>query len=316
VNGVTAVDRYLTELGAELHARGAVRRRFLRECRDHLSDAAAERGEEAAVRAFGAPSELAAAFDAEVAARRGVRSTFATVAGVLATGGSTLAVIHASSPHTTAPAWWAIAFFVAAQVAGLAAGLALLQALVLRRSAMPPADLALLARRNGCALVAAGVAMFSAGAALPGRGSALLILAGPGLVCLAMVAVLRARSLARRLDGSDAPAVRAPLTDLARLIRLPVPSPDAGRLLLVTTCVAAAAAFVRDRVEHGTVGEAFVIAGIEGSAVVTCFLLLGPALGLWLSRPSDANHRHLPGAGGSIGVQPIEPGEARDERDH
>jgi uncharacterized membrane protein len=278
---VSGVETYLTELAAELRVRGALRRRFLCECRDHLADAAAERGEEAAVRAFGRPSEIAAAFDAEVAARRGVRATFATVAGVLATGGSTLALIHAASPGTIAPVGWTIAFFVAAQVAAVAAGLALVQALLLRRSAMPPAEVRLLARRNGFALVAAGMTMFAAGAGLPGRGSALLLLAGPALVCVALVAVLRAGALARRLDDARGPAVRPPLEDVARLFRLPVPPLDAARLLLVTTCLAAAAAFVRDRGEHATAGGAFVTAAVEATAVVACFLVLGPPLGLW-----------------------------------
>jgi hypothetical protein len=155
------------------------------------------------------------------------------------------------------------------------------QALVLRRSTMAPADIALLSRRNGCALVAAGVTMFSAGAALPGQGSVVALGAGPALVCAALVAVLRTRSLARRLDHSGALAVRPPLTDLARLVRAPVASPDNRRLLLLTTCVAAAAAFLRDRVEQGTGSEALVTAGIEAIAVVGCFLVLGPALGLW-----------------------------------
>ena len=93
--------------------------------------------------------------------------------------------------------------------------------------------------------------------------------------------MLRVRSLARRLDGAGAPAVRPPLADLARLVRLPVPLLDNRRLLLVTTCVAAAAAFVRDRAEHATVGGALVTAGIEATAVVACFVVLGPALGLW-----------------------------------
>ena len=75
---MSPVERYLVELGAALQVRGRVRRRFLRECRDHLADAADERGEEAAVRAFGPAPEIAAALDAEVAARRGVRATFAT----------------------------------------------------------------------------------------------------------------------------------------------------------------------------------------------------------------------------------------------
>ena len=278
---MTTVDRYVTELGAALHVRGAARRRLLRECRDHLADAAAERGEQEAVRAFGPPAEIAAAFDAEVAARRGVRSTFATAAGVLATGGSTLALIHAASANATAPVWWAIAFFVAAQVAGVARGLALVQALVLRRSTMAAADVALLARRNGCALVAAGVTMFSAGAAVPGRGSAVLLLAGPLLVCAAMVAVLRARALARRLDGAGALAVRPPLEDLGRLAGLPFasarrppPAPDHD--------VHRRRRGVRARPRRaGHVGEALVAAGIEGTAVVACFLVLGPALGLW-----------------------------------
>jgi hypothetical protein len=113
------MDRCRAELGAALHVRGAVR--FLHECRDQVADAAAERGEAEAVSAFGPPSAIAAAFDSEVAARRGVRSTFATVSGVLATGGSTLALTHASSPNATAPVWWTVTFFVAAQVAGVAA---------------------------------------------------------------------------------------------------------------------------------------------------------------------------------------------------
>jgi hypothetical protein len=286
-----SVHRHLAELDAALHVRGAVRRRFLRECRDHLEDAAAERGEDAAVRAFGPAPEIAAAFDAEVATRRGIRSTFATAVGVVATGASTLALIHASAPDADAPAVWTIAFFVSAQVAGVATALAVVQAVATRRTTSPPADAALLARRNGCALVAAGGAIFSAGAALPGHGSPVLLLAGPVLGCVAMGAVLRARSLARRLDGSGAPAVRPPLDDLRRLVPLPVPSLDPGRLLVVTTCAAAAAAFVRDRAEHATVGQALETAGIEAAAVIAGFFLLGSTLGL-------RRRREVPSPGG------------------
>ena len=278
---MSAVDDCLAELRAALRVRGAVRRRFLRECRDHLIDAAAERGSEQAVRAFGQPSEIAAEFDAEVATARGLRSTLASAAGVVATGGSTLALIHAAAPHAKAPTWAVVAFFVAAQLAAVAGGLAVVQALVLRRSTMSPADLLLLSRRNACALVAAGLTMFAAGAAAPGRGSAVALLAGPVLACVAMVGVLRARSLARRLDRSGSLAVREPLEDLGRLIRLPLPSMDPSRLLLVTASVAAAAAFVRDRAEHATAGQAVIAAAVEVTAVVGCFLLLGRPLGLW-----------------------------------
>jgi uncharacterized membrane protein len=277
-------DEYLAELEAALRVRGRVRRRFLRECRDHLADAAAERGEREAVEAFGPPDEIAAAFDREIAARRGVRSTAAAVVGVVATGGSTLALIHAASPDAIAPTAWTITFFVAAQVATVAAGLALLQALVLRRASMAPADLRLLARRNAVALVSGGLTMFAAGAALPGHGSAALLLAGPVLACAAFAGVLRARSLARRLDGATATPVRPPLADIRRLAPVPVPCLRPAQVLVMTTGLAAAAAFLRDRAEHATIAGAFLTAGIEAAAVVACFLALGPALGLWSPR--------------------------------
>ena len=236
------VDRYLAELGAALHVRGA--------CAGASCASAAitwpTRRPSMARRRPCAPSDRRLRSPprsiAEVAARRGVRSTVATVAGVLATGGSTLALIHAASPDATAPMGWAIAFFVAAQVAAVAAALALVQALVLRRATMSAADVGCSPAATAARSWPPGVTMFSAGAAVPGRGSADLLLAGPVLVCVALVAVLRARSLARRLDGR-ARRVRPPLADLGRLVRLPVPALGARRLLLVTTCIAAVGAF-------------------------------------------------------------------------
>jgi hypothetical protein len=277
---VSAIETYLDELAKALKVRGAPRRRFLRECSDHLDDAAGVRGDEAAVHAFGPPAELAAAFDAEVATGRGVRATWGTVAGVLATGGSTLVLIQAASPDATAPTMWAVAFFVAAQIAGLAVALAAVQALAHRREVLPPADAALLARRNGCALAAAALTMFAAGAAVPGNASAVPLLAGPALACVAAVGVLRARSLARRLDGSRVRVARPPLDDLRRLTGVAVPSLDSIRLLALTTGVAAAAAFLRDLAEHATVSGALVTASVESAAVVGGFLVLSRVLGL------------------------------------
>jgi hypothetical protein len=288
VSRLAPTEAYVAELEAALHVRGRVRRRFVRECRDHLADAAAARGEQAAVRAFGPPGDVAAAFDAEVAARRGVDATAAAVVGVLATGGSTLALIHAAAPHAVAPTGWAITFFVAAQVAAVAAALALVQALVLRRDAISPPALRLLARRNALALVAAGLTMFAAGAALPGHGSAVLLLAGPLLVCIALGAVLRARSLARRLDVTGLAVARPPLADLRRLIPVPVPQLGPGRLLLLMTCLAAAGAFLRDRGEHATIAGALLTAGIEAAAVIACFVVLGRPLGLWHRRSGES----------------------------
>lgn len=277
---MTPIDDYVAELAAALHARGLARRRFLRECRDHLADAAATRGDAEALRAFGPAVEIAAAFDAEVAARRGVRTTFASVVAVLATGGSTLALIHASSRHASAPTLWATCFFVGAQLAAVGGGLALMQALVQRRSPARPAEVLLLCRRNGCALVAAGLTMFSAGAALPGHGSALALVAGPALVCVALLGVLRSWRLARRLEHPGTAPFRPPLEDLGQLTRLRVPQLDPRRLLALTTAVASVCAFLRDRGEHAAVGQALVTAGMEAAAVVGCFLVLGRTLGI------------------------------------
>jgi len=155
-----------------------------------------------------------------------------------------------------------------------------LPALVARRAAVTPAEATLLARRNGTALAAAGLTMFAAAAAVPGQGSAGLLLAGPALACVALVAVVRARALARRLDGARALAVRPPLADLRRLTGLPVPALASRRLLVVTMSMAAAAAFVRDRAEAGSMADALVVAGIEAAAVLAGFALLGRRLGL------------------------------------
>jgi HAAS domain-containing protein len=268
------IEAYLDELRTALHVRGRARRRFLRECRDHLADAAAERGEADAVRAFGPPAEIAAAFDTEVATRRGLRSTLATAAGVAAVGCSTLALIHAASTGATAPVIWAIAFFVAAQVSGTAAALALLEALRLRRRAATPADVLLLARRNACALVAAALTLLAAGGAVPGQASALVLLAGPAVACAAFASVLRTRALARRLDGAREPVVRPPFPAIPR-----------ATLLAGVTGLAACAAFARDRAdEHASPAGALAVAALEATAVLACYLTLGRPLGLWSRR--------------------------------
>jgi hypothetical protein len=252
----------------------------LRECRDHLADAAADKGEQRAVEQFGAAVEIAAAFDREVAARLGVRATLATVVALVGMAESTIAVIHSASAGVTAQAGWAVAFFVAAQLSAVAGALAAIQALVLRATTVPPEQIGLLARRNGCALTAAGATMFSAAAALPGHGPAALLLVGPALAAGAAFVVLRARSLARRLGAAGDPAWRSPLDDLGRLVRVGIGPVRPGHLLAATTLLAAAAAFARDRGEDATVGAALITSGIEAGAVVVCFLLLGPALGL------------------------------------
>lgn len=277
---MSAIDDYLNQLQRLLHVRGPLRRRLLTECRDHLHDAAGECGPEEAVRRFGAPEEIAASLNTEVAARRAQRATVASVLGVLAVGGSTLVLLHASDTVATAPVGWAIAFFAAAQVAAACVALASLQAFALRRQHTTAQDVALLCRRNTYALLAAGITMFAAGAAVPGRGSAVLLLAGPILAAVAGLIVGGTRAIVRGLPTSRQPLVRSPLTDLGTALRASVPEVRANRLLIPTIIVASATAFAWDNADHGSFTSALIGAGIQALLVVLGFLLLGPPLGL------------------------------------
>ncbi|MDQ2781393.1 MAG: hypothetical protein M3Y26_02490 [Actinomycetota bacterium] len=283
---MTTIDDYLHRLQRLLHVRGRMRRRLLTECRDHLQDASAQYGPEEAVRRFGTAEDIAASLNTEVAARQAQHATVATVLGVLAVAGSTLALLHSSDTGATAPAGWAIAFFAAAQTAAVCAALATLQAAALRRRHTTAPDVALLCRRNACALVAAGVTLFAAGGAVPGQGSPVLLLAGPVLAAMAGLSVLGTRSIIRGLPAARQLRVRSPLTDLGTLSGLTLPHVQPARLLPPTIVVASVTAFVWDHADHGTFATALTTAGIQAMLVVLGFLLLGPALGL---RP----RRHL-----------------------
>ena len=171
-------------------------------------------------------------------------------------------------------------FFVSAQAAGVAGALALVQALVMRASSARPDEVVLLVRRNGCAVAAAGVTLLASAIALPGQGPAVVLLAGPVVMCVASGAVLRSRALARRLPRAGVTAVRSPLDDAARLVGVQFPSVALARVLFVTTCLAAMSAFVWDLGEDASVASAVVIGGVEAAAVVGCFVLLGRTLGL------------------------------------
>jgi hypothetical protein len=100
------------------------------------------------------------------------------------------------------------------------------------------------------------------------------------LICVAAVLVVRSHRLTRQLDGARGAVLRSPLEDVSRLVRLPMPSVGSWRLLLMTTGVAGLAAFVRDRGEHSQVGQSLTTAGIEIVAIIACFVVLGPPLGL------------------------------------
>jgi hypothetical protein len=108
---MTAVDRYLQELGNALCSRGRIRRRLLAECQAHLADAAATSSDEEAVSRFGSAADLARSFDTEIAARRAVRATVASIVGVVAVGASTVSLLNGADRLATAEAVWVVVFF-------------------------------------------------------------------------------------------------------------------------------------------------------------------------------------------------------------
>ena len=208
------MDVYLGELAHTLHVRGQVRRRFLVEVRDHLTDLAATVGEDEAVLRFGPPALLAAEFDLACSTRRGVRAGWGATIAIAATGASTLALVHAADTGVPSPLGWAVVFFLSAQVAAVCAALIAVQALRLRRSSRGAADVALLQRRAFVGLAAAALTIFAAGAAQPGEASPLVLLGGPIVGLAAGVALLRSWRLNRQLTGGgDTPPAHNPVAE-------------------------------------------------------------------------------------------------------
>jgi hypothetical protein len=291
---MSEVDDYLQQLATALHVRGRARRRLLSECRSHLADASAVYDVEEAVRRFGDAGALARSFDTEIAVRRGLRATVASVLGVLGVGVSALAIVHAAEANVSAVVVWAVAFFACAQASGVCALLAVLRAVAMRRGPATAADGVLLCRRNGAALAFALLTLVAAGGAVPGHASAWKVLVGPVVAVLATASIVRSRSLARRIDPDAPQAVQAPLADLRVVARRSArTSSRAGSsssiLLLAPTLVnAAAAAFVWDHQDHGNLANSAAAAGIEAALTVAGFLLLGPVLGL---RPTRGTRR-------------------------
>jgi hypothetical protein len=158
------IEQYLDELEGELGARGIrgrLRRRMLAEAEDHL------RADDGAFDRFGAPAEIADAFAAELGARASRR---AAVGAFLALGvagavfaGSFVSRQFAGQP---APDTWPllaqlalVAAIVAPQVSFVAGSLALVRVLRRREPVLPSAELTVINRRTGVALVFGLVAM-------------------------------------------------------------------------------------------------------------------------------------------------------------
>jgi hypothetical protein len=163
------IDVYLAELGRELSAvgiRGRLRRRILVESEDHL------RADDGALERFGTPAEVANAFAAELGARASRRAAVGAflalgVAGIVYAVSFLTALSAGQPPPDTWPALAQLAFvvgIVAPQVAFVAGSLALVRVLRRREPVLPSAELTVLNRRTGVALVFGIVTMVALGA--------------------------------------------------------------------------------------------------------------------------------------------------------
>ena len=277
------VGLYLQELEGALHVRGPRRRRFLAECREHLADATAAYGPVEAIRRFGPSSDVARAFETEVAAGRARQAALLNAVALLAVAASTLMMVNAADGGPSAPRAWAVVFFISAQTAAAAMALALLRAAAMRYEAASVAEAALLCRRNWVALGFAGLTMFSAGAAVPGELPAWRILLGPAFALISGAATLRAGHLARRHRVAGRHPIHSPLSDLAVLARgvAPAWTERPGLLLAPALLLSTTAAFWWCYLdEHGTVAGAAEAAGIEAVSLLAGFVVLGTALGI------------------------------------
>jgi hypothetical protein len=162
------IDDYLAELGRQLGSvgiRGRLRRRILAESEDHL------RADDGALDRFGTPAEVANTFAAELGARASRR---AAVGAFLALGvaGAVYAVSFLSAsfagqpPPDTWPVLALLAFAVgilAPQVSFVAGSLAVVRVLRRREPVLPSAELTVLNRRTGVALLFGVVTMVALG---------------------------------------------------------------------------------------------------------------------------------------------------------
>ena len=162
------IDSYLQAFDLELVAVGIprrLRRRILAESEDHL------RSDDGALDRFGAPAEVANAFAAELgarASRRAAGGAFVAlgVAGAVYAFSFVGASFAGHPPPDTWPLLAQLAFvavIVAPQVSFVAGSLALVRALRRREPVLPSAELTVINRRTGIALVFGLVTMVALG---------------------------------------------------------------------------------------------------------------------------------------------------------
>jgi HAAS domain-containing protein len=284
------IDSYLDSLSAELRVPRRTRARILAETRDHLLEVvAAGRTEEEAAQAFGEPRELAARFHEQLASSSVRRASAQTVVLLAAfVVAMTFAAFGSSNAFP-----FGVVVFIGAQLAVVAGAIGFVRWLRYRSDGLVPANrLADLYRANGvtvAAIAVVGLAELLAG----------LVIGGGVMLAAALAVGLRVRGAAARarvlpstsstedaLD--DVVAVLPPLASVAKWIPLRR-KPWAFCLAFAVLCGAALAGW------HGVVEAngpvtienfarallaGFVIASIEGTAVIACFAAFGRVLGI------------------------------------
>jgi len=162
------IEVYLDDLDRELSAvriRGRLRRRILAEAEDHL------RADDGALDRFGTPAEIAGTFAAELGARASRRAAIGAFAA-LGVAEAVFAVSYVSEqiagqePPDTWPLLAQLALvaaIVAPQVSFVAGSLALVRALRRRELVLPTAELTVINRRTGVALLFGLVTMAALG---------------------------------------------------------------------------------------------------------------------------------------------------------
>lgn len=191
---------YLDDLAHELSSRGVrgrQRRRILAEFDDHL------RTDPHAEERIGSPRDLANEFAADLAARASRRSAVAAFAALAVAGAVYGAVFVSLAPQSIqSSTLTAAALVVAPQVAFVAGVLALVRALRIRNSAAATAELIVVRRRTGTALVFGGVTMVALAVAAGSTLAYASIAVATVLLVAATVPLLAAAHFSPQLAGS------------------------------------------------------------------------------------------------------------------
>jgi hypothetical protein len=162
------IDLYLEALDRELVDVGIpsrLRRRFLAEAEDHL------RADDGALERFGTPAEIANQFAAEIGARASRRAAVGAFAALAIAGAAyALSFVGAAFAGHPPPDTWPllaqlafVAVVIAPQVSFVAGSLALVRVLRTRGSVLPSAELTVINRRTGVALLFGIVTMAALG---------------------------------------------------------------------------------------------------------------------------------------------------------